>query len=92
MPRRLAELCREERLDEVPRNGGSFGSAAKAEDVHVIVFDPLLGREVIVDQRGADARDLVRTDRGSEPLPQIAMPLWILPAATARPSGITNSG
>src|SRR5262249_45633207 len=62
----LAELGARERLDEVPAHGRPHGSAAQAEDVHVIVLDARPGREVIVDQRGSDARDLVGTDRGAD--------------------------
>src|ERR1700752_1663089 len=59
MSLRLAELGCQECLDEIPGDGRPHGPAAHAKDVHVIVLDPLLGREVIVDQRGADALNLV---------------------------------
>src|SRR5262249_14897011 len=50
---------RQERLDEVPGHGRAHRSTAHAQHVHVIVLDSLSGGEVIVDQRGADASDLV---------------------------------
>src|SRR6267142_3137896 len=58
----LAEFGREKRLDEVPSNRRSHRPAAHAEDIQVIVFDSLAGREVIVNERGANARHLVGTD------------------------------
>src|SRR6266481_556452 len=54
-----AALGRQERLDEVPGHRRADGSTAHAQDVHVIVLDSLPSGEVIVDQRGADASDLV---------------------------------
>ncbi len=45
----LAKVGGEERLDEVPGDGWSHGPAAHTKDVHVIVFDTLSGREVVVD-------------------------------------------
>jgi hypothetical protein len=52
-------------FDEVPRNGWSNGSAAHADDIHVIVLDPLPGREMIVNQSGSDAWNLVGADGGA---------------------------
>jgi hypothetical protein len=49
MSRRLTELGCEKRLNEIPGDGWSHGPAAHTKDVHVIVFDPLSGREVVVD-------------------------------------------
>src|SRR5262249_54532501 len=45
---RPAAVGRQERLDEVPGHGRADGSAAHAEDVHVIVLDSLPSREVVV--------------------------------------------
>ena len=36
--------------------------AADTEDVHVVVLDPLVSRVVVLNQPGADPRNLVRTD------------------------------
>src|SRR5262245_52230947 len=59
----LAKLGGQTRLDEVPGHGRSHGSAAHANNVHMIVLDPLPGREVVVNDGGANARYLVGTDR-----------------------------
>src|SRR5882757_4985489 len=59
----LTEPGSQKGLDEIPSHSRSHRSATHAEDVHVIVFDALPGREMIVDQRGADAGNLVGTDR-----------------------------
>src|SRR5215470_11836286 len=59
----LTELGSQEGLDEVPSHRRSYCSATHADNVHVIVLDPLAGREMIVDQRSTDARDLVGTHR-----------------------------
>ena len=61
----LTELGDQEGLDEVQSHRGSHCPATHADNVHVIVLDPLPGREMIVDQRGADASDLVGTARPS---------------------------
>jgi hypothetical protein len=57
----LAERGGQKCLDEVPGDGWSYGPAAHTQDVQVIVLDPLLGREVVVDERRADALHLVGT-------------------------------
>src|SRR5437016_4647371 len=59
----LAECGGQECLDEVPGDGWPYGSASYTQDVQVIVLDPLLGREVVVDERRADALHLVGTHR-----------------------------
>ena len=58
-----AALDGEERLDQVPRDGWSYGPAAHTQDVQVIVLDPLPGREVVVDDRRTDAPNLVGAHR-----------------------------
>src|SRR5262249_50362277 len=55
----LTESRRQERFDQVPGDFRPHGPAAHAQDVHVIVLDPLPGREVVVDQRRTDTLDLV---------------------------------
>src|SRR5271165_5041136 len=59
----LTELGGEEGLNKVPRHRRSHGPATQAEDVHVIVLHPLAGREMVMDQRGAHAGDLIGTHR-----------------------------
>jgi len=55
----LAVLRCQERLNQVPCDRWADGATTHAQDVHVVVFNPLPGREVIVDQRGAAAWNLV---------------------------------
>src|SRR4029450_14023487 len=57
----LAECGGQECLDEVPGDGWAYGAAAHTQDVQAVVLDPLLGREVVVDDRRADALHLVGT-------------------------------
>src|SRR5262245_29568200 len=57
----LAECGGQECLDEVPGDGWSYGPTAHTQDVQMIVLDPLPGREVVVDERRADALHLVGT-------------------------------
>jgi hypothetical protein len=45
----LAVLCREERLNQVPRDGWADSPATHAQDVHVVVFNSLPGGKVVVD-------------------------------------------
>src|SRR5208282_6197620 len=65
VPLCLAELGCKERLDQVPGHGRSHCPAAHTEDIHVIVLDTLSGREMVVDQRSADARHLIGANRCS---------------------------
>src|SRR5262249_17217866 len=62
----VAEVGGQERLDEVPSDGWSHGPAAHTKNVHMIVLDSLLGREVVVDDRRADAPHLVCTHRRAD--------------------------
>src|SRR4029450_9321409 len=63
MSRVLTELGGQEGIDQVPGDARAHRAAAHTEDVHVIVLDALLRREVVVDEPGPGARDLVRADR-----------------------------
>src|SRR5229473_6046322 len=40
--------------------------AADTEDVHVVVLDSLVSRVVVLNEPGADPRNLVRTDRRAD--------------------------
>ena len=53
----------QEGLDQVPSHRWSDCPTTHANNIHMIVLDPLAGREMIVDQRGANARNLVGTHR-----------------------------
>ena len=58
----LTELGRQERFDKVPGDGRTHCSAAQTNNVHVIILDPLPGGEVIADQTGSNAGNLVGAD------------------------------
>ena len=66
MPRRPTEFGRQEGLHQVPGHRRSHGPASNADYVHVIVLDSLPGGEVVVNQGGADARNLIGADRGAD--------------------------
>jgi len=61
----MAELGGQERLHEVPGHAGPHRAATDADDVHVVVLDPLPGGKVIMDQRGTNTRHLVGADGGA---------------------------
>jgi hypothetical protein len=61
----LTELGGQEGLDQVPSHRRSDCPTTHANNIHMIVLDPLPGREMIVDQRGANARNLAGTHRCS---------------------------
>jgi hypothetical protein len=61
----MAELGSEESLHKVPRDGGADSPTTHANDIHIVVFDSLHGSEVIVNDRCANAWNLVRTHRGA---------------------------
>src|ERR1700730_3312015 len=61
----LTEFGPEKGLDKIPSDQRSNGTAAHTYKVHVVVLDSLPSREVVVHQRRAYSRYLVRTDRSS---------------------------
>jgi len=63
MPIRLAELGGEECLDEIPCDCRTDRPPTQAEDVEVIVLDPLLRGERVVNQSCADPWNLIDADR-----------------------------
>jgi hypothetical protein len=88
----LAKLGNQKSLDEVPGHGWPHSPTAYANNVHVIVLDALPGREVIVNDRGANARYLVRTDGSANATTADRHAALDSPATTARASGMTKSG
>lgn len=58
----LTELSRQKCFDQVPGEGRADSPATQTNNVHVIVFDPLPGREVIADQAGSNAGNPVGAD------------------------------
>jgi hypothetical protein len=69
VPLGFAEFGFQKRLDEIPGHLRPHRPSAHAQNIHVVVFHALPGREVIVDQRRANAPDFIGADRGP-PLPQ----------------------
>ncbi len=63
MAREVAEACGEKGSDEFDGEGCAHDPAAKAADVHVVIFNALTGRVYIADQAGSCARDFVGCDR-----------------------------
>ena len=69
-----AEGRRNEALSVIPGNLDSHDSSAQAKDVHVVVFDTLADRIMVVAQTGANPfnlitlapKKLIRTRRASE--------------------------
>ena len=92
MPLGATELGCQEGLHQVPGYCRSYGTATHADDVHMIVLDPLPGGEVVVNQAGADAGILLAQTAAPTPLPQMAIPRSTFPAATAWARGMTKSG
>src|SRR5438552_4864868 len=60
------ELCAEESGDELARERRTHDLRSEAEHVHVVVLDTLVGGVGVVADRGADAGDLARRDRGAD--------------------------
>src|SRR5262245_5580534 len=67
VPLGSTELGPEERLNQVPGHRRALGPAAETQNVHVIVLDSLPSGKVVVDQRRADAGNLVGTDGSADP-------------------------
>src|SRR6516164_1346754 len=66
MARGLAELGGQESLHEIPGHFRADRTSAHAEYIHVIIFDDLLGGEMIVDETGANAFHLVGAHRRAD--------------------------
>ena len=59
----VAKLGRQERLNQIPRHRWPDRPSAHADHVHVIVFDALARRKVVVNQSSAHAENFVGADR-----------------------------
>src|SRR5215831_15239883 len=59
----LAVLCRKVRLDKIPGYFRSYRPSTHAQNVHMIVLDPLPGREVIMDQPSTNSLYFGSADR-----------------------------
>src|SRR5262249_48398401 len=53
-------------FDQVPGYGRPHRTTAHAQHIHVVVFHSLPGGKMIVDERGANARNLVGADRRAD--------------------------
>jgi hypothetical protein len=62
VPLSIAEFGCQECFNEIPSNRRSHSPAAHTDNVHVIVLDSLLGREVVVDQTGTNTYNLIGTN------------------------------
>ena len=59
VPILLRESGVEKYIHDLSDDGGSHRSSAEAQDIEVIVFNSLPRREMVWDEAGTDARDLV---------------------------------
>src|SRR5262249_21832736 len=66
MSGRVAEFRGQERLNKIPRDGGPDGTAADADDVHVVVFHSLSRGKVVMNQPGTGPGNFVGADRGPD--------------------------
>src|SRR5208283_1807090 len=66
MPLGPAVLRSKECLDQIPGDRPAFGSPPEAEHVQMIILYSLSRGEMILDQRGAHASDLVGADAGAD--------------------------
>src|SRR5262249_53526685 len=62
MPFCLTVRCRQIGSDQIPSHFRPHSPSAHAQNIHVIVFDSLLSRKVIVHQRGATPFHLIGAD------------------------------
>jgi hypothetical protein len=67
VPLGFAEFGIKKCLNEIPGHFRPYRPSTYAQNIHVIVFHALPGREVIVDQRRANAPDFIGADRGAHP-------------------------
>jgi len=89
VPLSSAEFASEKSLNEIPSHGRANSPTAHADHVHIVIFNPLLGRVMIVNESRAHAKHLIRASRGTH----AAAADWrTSPVATARASGKIMSG
>jgi hypothetical protein len=78
MARCVAEASGKESLDQFPGERGSDDFSSETKDVHVVVFDALVGGKHIVDEAGTDTCDFVRGDRRTDAAPAERYPAFYL--------------
>jgi hypothetical protein len=79
VPLGLTELGSQKGFHQIPGHSRTHSPAAHAYDVHVIVLYALPGGEVVVDQAGPDARNLVGTHCGTHATAADGYPPFHLP-------------
>lgn len=62
----FAESCFKKSLDQLPCVRLSNDARSETEDVHVVILDALMRGKMIVTDRSASARNLVRRDAGAD--------------------------
>jgi len=92
MTLRPAELCGEKSLDQFPGQRVTDNLPSKANHVQIVVLDPLVRREVFVNQTRPHPPTLFAQTDAPTPLPQMATPRSTSPQATARAKGTIKSG
>jgi hypothetical protein len=66
VPLGLAKLGCQKRIDEISGHFRPYNPATHADDIHMVVFDSLSRREMIVNQARADADNLVCAHGGAD--------------------------
>ena len=87
-----AESRGEESFDQLPGERIAQHPAAQADQVHIVVFDPLARGIRFMDQTCPNSRHFVRDDARADAAAADGDAALHLPRATARPSGTTKSG
>jgi hypothetical protein len=62
---RAGESRAEKCLQQFPGKGVSHHEASKANDVHIVILNALMGGKILVNQARADPGYFVRADRGA---------------------------
>ena len=58
----MAEFSGQKGLNQIPGQLRAFDPSAQAQQVEVVILNPLPGRKMVFDQAGADVFDLVRAN------------------------------
>lgn len=62
MARGLTEFCFKKSLHQFPRQFRTFDASTQANQIKIVVLDPLSRGEMVFNQAGADAFDFIGTD------------------------------
>jgi hypothetical protein len=66
MPLGSAEFDGQERVYEFPRHSRPHNSTAHTQNVHIVVFDSLVGGEMVMNQTCANTWEFIGADRGAD--------------------------